>query len=111
MTSVDLQFRWRLEPVPSHGMGLSVDVYAPDLFELLEAVTQHGLAYTYLEVFKALRQALARVREQLPCTSLEYHGEGLWVTQPDWRRSYPSAQELDAARSTTSPHWGVTGST
>ena len=30
---------------------------------------------------------------------LEYHADGLWVTQPDWRTAYPVEEELGIAAS------------
>ncbi len=97
MTSVDETFRRRGSSIPTHGLGLSVDVYAPDPFDLLEALGKQGLAYGYLEVFKAPAPALARVRRRVPTTLLEYHGDGLWLTQPDLETGYPLQAELAQA--------------
>ncbi len=76
-------FQRRLSQIPPQGMGLSVDVYSPDLFELMEQLKERGLRPNYLEVFKATTTALIAVRQALPDLSLAYHGEGLWITQPD----------------------------
>jgi uncharacterized protein (UPF0276 family) len=73
--------------VPPQGMGLSVDVYSPDLFELVNKLRERGLQPDYLEVFKATTTALTTVRQAMPDIPLAYHGEGLWVTQPDMQTS------------------------
>ena len=80
-------FHRRLRPISPQGMGLSVDVYSPDLFELVTRLKERGLRPGYLEVFKATTTALAAVRQALPEMSLAYHGEGLWITQPDVQAS------------------------
>jgi uncharacterized protein (UPF0276 family) len=90
-------FDRRASRIPPHGLGLSVDVYQPDVFELAEALARHGLPYGYLEIFKAAEPALAEVRRFLPSMPLAYHGEGLWMTQSDWTTAYPFEQELDLA--------------
>ena len=44
-TSMDQEFRCRVASIPSHGLGLPVDVYAPNRFDLLDALTHlRGLA-------------------------------------------------------------------
>ena len=68
-------------------MGLSVDVYSPDLFELVNKLRERGLQPGYLEVFKATTTALTTVRQAMPDIPLAYHGEGLWITQPDVQES------------------------
>lgn len=73
--------------VPPLGMGLSVDVYSPDLFELMNKLREQGLQPGYLEVFKATTTALTTVRQAMPDIPLAYHGEGLWITQPDVQTS------------------------
>ncbi|MGH7147606.1 MAG: multinuclear nonheme iron-dependent oxidase, partial [Nitrospiraceae bacterium] len=72
---------------PAQGMGLSVDVYTPDLFELVNKLRERGLKPGYLEVFKATATALTTVRQAVPDIPLAYHGEGLWITQPDVQAS------------------------
>ena len=84
---VQQDFRRRLRNIPSLGMGLSVDVYSPNLFELVNRLKEQGLQPGYLEVFKATTTALSTVRQALPDLSLAYHGEGLWITQPDVQAS------------------------
>jgi uncharacterized protein (UPF0276 family) len=80
-------FQRRLREIPAQGMGLSVDVYTPDLFELVHTLRERGHQPGYLEVFKAATTALTRVRQAMPDIPLAYHGEGLWITQPDVQTS------------------------
>jgi uncharacterized protein (UPF0276 family) len=80
-------FQHRLREIPPQGMGLSVDVYSPDLFELVNKLRGRGLQPGYLEVFKATTAALTTVRQAVPDIPLAYHGEGLWITQPDVQAS------------------------
>jgi uncharacterized protein (UPF0276 family) len=108
MATVDQEFLRRVSLIPQHGLGLSVDVYQPDLFELLDVLEQRSLAYGYLEIFKASQPALAAVRRRLPACLLEYHAEGLWVTQPDMETAYHLDQELATAVAhleTLGCHW------
>ncbi|MDQ6734459.1 MAG: DUF692 domain-containing protein, partial [Nitrospirota bacterium] len=84
MTNIERAFIRHLSQIPSHGLGLSVDVYSPNLFDLLETLASHGLRYGYLEIFQASQSALAEVRRRLPGELLAYHAEGLWLTQPEW---------------------------
>ena len=84
---VQQDFQRRLMGVPPLGMGLSVDVYSPDLFELVNRLRERGLQPGYLEVFKATTTALTTVRQAIPDIPLAYHGEGLWITQPDVQMS------------------------
>jgi uncharacterized protein (UPF0276 family) len=80
-------FQHRLMILPPQGIGLSVDVYSPDLFELVNKLRERGLQPGYLEVFKATTTALTAVRRAVPDLALAYHGEGLWITQPDVQES------------------------
>ena len=80
-------FQRRLMEIPLQGMGLSVDIYSPDLFNLLNKLKERGLRPGYLEVFKATTTALTAVRHAVPDIPLAYHGEGLWITQPDVQAS------------------------
>ena len=89
---VQQDFQRRLRSIPPLGMGLSVDVYSPDLFELVNALRERGLQPGYFEVFKATTTALVSVRQAIPDMPLSYHGEGLWITQPDVQAS-PFFQE------------------
>ena len=84
---VQQDFQHRLMILPPQGIGLSVDVYSPDLFELVNTLRERGLQPGYLEVFKASTTALTAVRRAVPDMALAYHGEGLWITQPDVQES------------------------
>ncbi len=84
---VQQDFQRRIVEIPLQGMGLSVDVYSPDLFELVSKLRERGLQPGYLEVFKATTTALTTVRQAVPDIPLAYHGEGLWITQPDVQAS------------------------
>lgn len=79
------------------GLGLSVDVYSPDIFELCEELQNQQTSISYLEIFHAAPQALEVVRSRLPGIPLAYHAEGLWFTQPDWETAYDSQERLQAA--------------
>lgn len=91
------EFTQRANAVPAHGLGLSVDVYSPDLLHLVRSLRDAGLQPGYLEVFKATTSAMQWVRRQLPDMKLPYHGEGLWVTQPDFPRSCSGTQGVAEA--------------
>ena len=82
--SVEQQFRRRAHAVPRLGLGLSVDVYSPDVCELMSRFEDGGPRPAYLEIFHATTTALQRVRRYLAGVPLAYHGEGLWITQPDF---------------------------
>ena len=71
------EFIQRANCLPAHGLGLSVDVYSPDLMHLVQSLRDTQLEPGYLEVFKATTSALQWVRQQLPDIKLPYHGEGL----------------------------------
>ena len=91
---VEKEFSRRLEQIPAHGMGLSVDVYSPDLTSLLGALHQCQAKPAYLEIFRAAPAALAAVRRQVRSSLLAYHGEGLWLTQPETLDDPSFAQEV-----------------
>jgi uncharacterized protein (UPF0276 family) len=78
------EFEERARRILPHGLGLSVDVYQPVLIDLMRALREADLAPAFLEVFKASTSALRSVRSRFPDVPLAYHGEGLWVTQPDF---------------------------
>lgn len=107
MSDVDQIFHARLGRIPPHGLGLSVDVYSPPITELIEGLHGAGLPCDYWEVFRANHSALARVRQLLPTARLEYHAEGLWLTQPHLDRIIPLADELQV----TTDHLKALGST
>lgn len=73
----------RLRRTPVHGLGLSVDVYSPDLCSLLGTLRRRQVLPDYLEVFRATAAALEAVKGQAGNLRLVYHGEGLWLTRPD----------------------------
>lgn len=92
---VQQDFQRRLMEVPPQGMGLSVDVYSPDLFELVNKLRERGFRPDYLEVFKATTTTLTMVRQAIPDIPMAYHGEGLWITQPDVQMSSFFQQDVD----------------
>ncbi len=85
----------KIETISFHGIGLSVDLHVPDLFELIEALDQNGLPFGYLEVFRGPYSHLKPVRDLfqngLP---LEYHADCLWYTQPEFHET-PWEKECD----------------
>ncbi len=97
MATVDQEFLKRIKAIPRHGFGLSADVYSPEIGELLGALGDDASTVDYVELFKANEGALAAVRRRLPSIALAYHGEGLWITQPDWCEQYPYRLELETA--------------
>lgn len=91
------EFTQRANRLSAHGLGLSVDVYSPDLLELVQGLRDAELEPGYLEVFKATTSALQYMRQQLPDIKLPYHGEGLWTTQPEFPRSGSGRQGVAEA--------------
>ncbi|MBD0315135.1 MAG: DUF692 family protein [Nitrospiraceae bacterium] len=81
-SAIHTDFLARLRRVGRHGLGLSVDVYSPDVGGLLEGLHEQGLHPEYLEVFRATSPALRAVRHAMATSPVTYHGEGLWLTQP-----------------------------
>ncbi|MET0515473.1 MAG: DUF692 family multinuclear iron-containing protein [Nitrospiraceae bacterium] len=84
MVDVQSEFEERIKRIPIHGLGLSVDVYTPDLFDLVETLSDDGVEVDYFEIFQAPLTALRCVKFRLPDRRLAYHGEGLWITQPEF---------------------------
>lgn len=82
-TTVHAEFVRRRDRIPTHGLGLSVDVYSPDLHSLRGVLHERQVHPGYLEVFRATSTALAAVRKEVGGGLLSYHGEGLWLTQPE----------------------------
>ena len=78
------EFHRRVNEIPMLGLGLSVDVYSPDLLELMGRFEGRKSRPAYLEIFRAARAALQTVRQHAPAMPMAYHGEGLWVTQPEF---------------------------
>lgn len=83
LDAIEGEFSRRLEQIPPHGLGLSVDVYSPDLLSLLGVLRERQVLPSYLEVFRAAPAALTVIREQVRDCLLPCHGEGLWLTQPE----------------------------
>ncbi len=96
MSGIHQEFLRRADRIPFLGLGLSVDVYSPDVFELCEELRSREISIAYLEIFHAASEALEMVRAGLPGIPLAYHAEGLWFTQPDWETSYASQERLQA---------------
>lgn len=94
ITAIERAFASRLGRVRKHGLGLSVDVYSPDLGGLRQTLSQRRLLPAYLEVFRATSTALAAVRHQAADGVLTYHGEGLWLTQPEAKEDPLFKQEI-----------------
>ncbi len=102
------EFLRRASRIPFLGVGLSVDVYSPDVFELWDELRNRRIPTGYLEIFHAAPEVLKNVRAQLPDTPLAYHAEGLWFTQPDWESIYFSERRLKTvarALQTLQSHW------
>ncbi len=93
--SIELQFQRRAEVVPRLGLGLSVDVYSPDLGDLMNRFEEMASRPAYLEIFRAAATALQAVKQSLSGVPLAYHGEGLWITQPDFSSTSFFQNELD----------------
>jgi len=93
----------RLQAISPRGLGLSVDVYSPDLIELADHLVRRKLLPGYLEIFKASTSALEVIRQHLPSIALFYHGEGLWVTQPEIR----DHQTFDEAVAEAATHLNI----
>jgi len=91
------EFIRRLRTIPVHGLGLSVDVHAPDLASLLRSLQERQVPPAYLEVFRATPMALASTRKEAGDGLLTYHGEGLWVTQPEMAHSAAFGKEISEA--------------
>ncbi|HNP28172.1 MAG TPA: DUF692 family protein [Nitrospirales bacterium] len=90
------EFLRRASRIPFLGLGLSVDVYSPDVVDLYEELSSQQIPIAYFEIFHAASEALELVRARLPGFPLAYHAEGLWVTQPDWDTAYNSQERIQA---------------
>jgi uncharacterized protein (UPF0276 family) len=88
-------FEARAARIPVHGIGLSVDVFSPDLLELHQALESAGSPPEYLEIFKSTTRELARVHAALPGVPLAYHAEGLWLIDPTMRSATPWRQAVE----------------
>lgn len=88
------EFMRRLRAIPVHGLGLSVDIHAPDLISLRRSLQARQVPPAYLEIFRTTPLALASVRREVGDDLLTYHGEGLWVTQPEMADCTTFRQEI-----------------
>lgn len=88
-------FAARAARIPVCGIGLSVDVFSPDVLEVHQTLQSAGLLPDYLEIFKAPTRELARVHAALPEVPLVYHAEGLWLIDPAMRAATPWRQAVD----------------
>lgn len=77
------EFIRRLVAIPTHGLGLSVDIHSPAVGHLRRSLQERHLLPGYLEVFRATTTALKNTMKEAGDGLLAYHGEGLWVTQPE----------------------------
>lgn len=77
------EFIRRLEAIPTHGLGLSVDIHSPAVGNLRRSLQKRHLLPGYLEVFRTTTVALKNTMKDVGDGLLAYHGEGLWVTQPE----------------------------
>lgn len=77
------EFIRRLEAIPTHGLGLSVDIHSPAVGNLRRSLQDRHLLPGYLEVFRTTTIALENTMKDIGDGFLAYHGEGLWVTQPE----------------------------
>ncbi len=91
------EFLRRLVTIPVHGMGLSVDIHAPDLASLRRSLQERQVPPDYFEVFRTTSTALVSTRKEAGDGLLTYHGEGLWVTQPEMADSTAFGQEISEA--------------
>ncbi len=95
-STVEQEFRSRVQTIRPLGLGLSVDLYQPDLFDLMERCSRASVEPGYLEVFRASSPALKAVRTRFPLLPLACHGEGLWITQPDFKDTRFVQEEVEA---------------
>jgi len=93
MQRCDREFYNRAAGVPLHGVGLSVDVFSPELLDLASAVTQAGLRPDYWEVFEAPVAELTRIRRALAPTPCAYHAEGMWLIEPELVSRFPWVEQ------------------
>ena len=91
------EFLRRVGLIPVHGLGLSVDIHAPELTSLLRSLRVRQVPPAYFEVFHADPATLQSVTLQVGGSRLAYHGEGLWLTQPETTGSWADRQEVDDA--------------
>ncbi|HEY7129312.1 MAG TPA: DUF692 family multinuclear iron-containing protein [Nitrospira sp.] len=97
--SVGRQFERRVQAIPKLGLGLSVDVYSPDLCDVMSRFEGTTCRPAYLEIFRATPAALRAVSRCMGGLPLTYHGEGLWITQPEFSSMPFLERELDQVAS------------
>ncbi len=90
------EFLRRIETIPTHGLGLSVDIHDPDIASLRRSLQERQVSPAFLEVFRTTPMALASTRKEVGNGLLTYHGEGLWLTQPEMVDSMEFKQEIAA---------------
>ena len=93
--AIDQQFQRRADKIMKQGFGLSVDVYSPNLLELMSRFDGADCRPAYLEIFRAAPAALKTVSRQVVEVPFAYHGEGLWITQPDFLATPSAHDEID----------------
>src|SRR5207253_6464504 len=93
MQHCDREFYNRAACIPLHGVGLSVDVFSPELLDLDSALEQAGLRPDYWEVFEASSAELARIRRALAPTPRAYHAEGVWLIDPELVSRFPWVEQ------------------
>ncbi|MBH0208694.1 MAG: DUF692 family protein [Nitrospira sp.] len=95
--SAHREFLRRVEAIPLHGLGLSVDIYSPNLPSLRRSLLERQVPPAYFEIFRNTTRALASTRRDIGDARLTYHGEGLWMTQPGVTESELFRQAVDEA--------------
>ena len=93
MQHCDREFYNRAARIPLHGVGLSVDIFSPELLDLDSALEQAGLRPDYWEVFEAPSAELARIRRALAPTPCAYHAEGVWLIDPELVSRFPWVEQ------------------
>jgi hypothetical protein len=91
------EFLRRVEAIPLHGLGLSVDIYSPDLPSLRRSLLERQVPPAYFEIFRNTTRALVSTRNEIGDARLTYHGEGLWITQPRVTESWLFRQAVGEA--------------
>ena len=93
MQHCDREFYNRAARILLHGVGLSVDVFSPELVDLDSALEQAGLRPDYWEVFEASSAELTRIRRALAPTPCAYHAEGVWLIDPELVSRFPWVEQ------------------
>ena len=93
MQHCDREFYNRAARILLHGVGLSVDVFSPELLDLDSALEQAGLRPDYWEVFEAPSADLIRIRQALAPIPCAYHAEGVWLIDPELVSRFPWVEQ------------------